>query len=95
MANVRMITRTIEETTCKTLTIDLTTNETTIRNFVTGKVKNPAEALSVIQRKFDNEKRKALYVLEMSVETKLYGMPEDDFIKFAKLLPNRTVTENE
>lgn len=95
MAKERMITRTVEETTCKTLCINLTTNETEIRTFITGKVSNSAEALSVIQRKFDNATRKALYVLEMDVSTKLYGMPEDMFIKYATLLPDRKPTSEE
>ena len=90
-----MITRTVEETTCKTLCINLTTNETEIRTFITGKVSNSAEALSVIQRKFDNATRKALYVLEMGVSTKLYGMPEDMFIKYATLLPDRKPANEE
>lgn len=95
MAIERKITRTIEENTCTVLCIDLTNNQTENRTFIIGKVKTPTEALAVIKRKFDNETRLALHVLNMETSTALYEMSEVEFIRHAHRVEKPTADEKQ
>lgn len=87
MANIRYITRTIEENTYSALVFNTATNATEIQHFAVGKVKSDSEALSIIQRKFNTETLKAVYIVSKDAPVlRKYRMPEELFVKYGELV---------
>ena len=94
MARERMITRTVTTTDFEVMAVnmDSKTVETitvSIPSAVTMHGKQIAKAID------ENIPTGFVYVQTVSASTHetLYGMLEDDFIKYAKVLPSRTKTE--
>lgn len=95
MARKRMITRTIEQTTAKVMTLNVVTAEVTITPYtISGELTGDA-LLKALQDTYQTDTMKLVHVLESTVESVLYGMEEEEFIKLAKVLPKRYVTVSE
>lgn len=97
MARKRMVTRTIEQTTAKVMTLNVVTAEVTITPYtISGELTGDA-LLKALQDTYQTDTMKLVHVLESTVESVLYGMEEEEFIKLAKVLPKRyaTVSESE
>ena len=95
MARKRMVTRTIEQTTAKVMTLNVVTAEVTITPYtISGELTGDA-LLKALQDTFQTDTMKLVHVLESTVESVLYGMEEEEFIKLAKVLPKRYVTVSE
>lgn len=95
MARKRMVTRTIEQTTAKVMTINVVTAEVTITPYtISGELTGDA-LLKALQGNYQTDTMKLVHVLESTVESVLYGMEEEEFIKLAKVLPKRYVTVSE
>lgn len=95
MARKRMITRTIEQTTAKVMTLNVGTAEVTITPYtISGELTGDA-LLKALQDTYQTDTMKLVHVLESTVESVLYGMEEEEFIKLAKVLPKRYVTVSE
>lgn len=90
MARVRMVTRTIEVTEVEVMCLNTTTCEVSIKTFeITGKHDN-AKALEKVRKLHETNEFKCVAVQTNITKEVLYGMPEDDFIKLAKVLPPRS-----
>lgn len=95
MARKRMVTRTIEQTTAKVMTLNVVTTEVTITPYtISGELTGDA-LLKALQDTYQTDTMKLVHVLESTVESVLYGMEEEEFIKLAKVLPKRYVTVSE
>lgn len=89
MARERMITRTITVTTYEVLGIDLNTLKTETRKVtVPGKVDGKI-AEKLIKEGFADEQFAVALISKVNVSDVLYGMPEEDFIKYAAVIPPR------
>ena len=90
-----MVTRTIEQTTAKVMTLNVDTAEVTITPYtISGELTGDA-LLKALQDTYQTDTMKLVHVLESTVESVLYGMEEEEFIKLAKVLPQRYVTVSE
>lgn len=95
MARKRMVTRTIEQTTAKVMTLNVVTAGVTITPYtISGELTGDA-LLKALQDTYQTDTMKLVHVLESTVESVLYGMEEEEFIKLAKVLPKRYVTVSE
>lgn len=95
MARKRMVTRTIEQTTAKVMTLNIVTADVTITPYtISGELTGDA-LLKALQDTYQTDTMKLVHVLESTVESVLYGMEEEEFIKLAKVLPKRYVTVSE
>lgn len=90
MARERMVTRTITEYNVTAMCVDTLKAELSDHVVtLTGDYKDNSEMLDAIQKVYNTDTFKVVSIKSVSIEEKLYGMPELDFIKFAKLLPPR------
>lgn len=95
MARKRMVTRTIEQTTAKVMTLNVVTADVTITPYtISGELTGDA-LLKALQDTYQTDTMKLVHVLESKVESVLYGLEEEEFIKLAKVLPKRYVTVSE
>lgn len=95
MTRKRMVTRTIEQTTANVMTLNVVTAEVTITPYtISGELTGDA-LLKALQDTYQTDTMKLAHVLESTVESVLYGMEEEEFIKLAKVLPKRYVTVSE
>lgn len=95
MARKRMVTRTIEQTTAKVMTLNVVTVEVTITPYTISGELTGDVLLKALQDTYQTDTMKLVHVLESTVESVLYGMEEEEFIKLAKVLPKRYVTVSE
>lgn len=95
MARERMVTRTIVTTTIEVLVINIETAEVGTKYFSLGQnmVKDEKTMLNNAQAMMDeqagNNLWKCVVVKNIVEEETLYGMTEQDFLKYAKALPPR------
>ena len=95
MARNRMATRTIEQTTAKVMTLNVVTAEVTITPYTISGELTGDTLLKALQDTYQTDTMKLVHIVESSVESVLYGMEEEEFIKLAKVLPKRYVTVSE
>lgn len=95
MARKRMVTRTIEQTTAKVMTLNVVTAEVTITPYTISGELTGDVLLKALQDTYQTDTMKLVHVLESTVESVLYGLEEEEFIKLAKVLPKRYVTVSE
>ena len=96
MAREKMITRTVTQTTAEVMTIDVTTAEVQIRDYTIGGTYATNEILlKKLQKLFQTDTFKLVVINSTSVEDLLLGMTEDDFIRYARVLPPRNTKESE
>lgn len=94
MSRERMVTRTVVTTTVDVLVININTSETGTKTFVLTQnmVKDEKTMLNNAQVMLENEcgeMWKAVAIKNIKEEETLYGMTEQDFMKYAKVLPPR------
>ena len=95
MARERMVTRTVSTTTIDVLVINIETSEVGTKSFVLGQnmVKDEKTMLNNAQKMLDDETGTTLWkcvaIKNIKEEETLYGMTEQDFLKYAKVLPPR------
>lgn len=95
MARERMVTRTVSTTTVDVLVINIETAEVGTKPFVLGQnmVKDEKTMLNNAQKMLDDETGTTLWkcvaIKNIKEEETLYGMAEQDFLKYAKVLPPR------
>lgn len=96
MARTRMVTRTVNENTYTCMCVDTVSAEIINRDFVVGmEFENDDVALRNFQRQYNTDGFKVVAVVAHSVKEILYGMPEADFIRLAKVLPPRSGEKSE
>ncbi len=96
MARMRMVTRTVNENTYTCMCVDTESAEIINRDFVVGVEFDTDEtALKNFQKQYNTETFKVVAVVAHSVKEILYGMPESEFIRLAKVLPPRSGEKSE
>lgn len=96
MAREKMVTRTVTQTTAEVMTIDVTTAEVQIREYTIGGTYDNNEALlKKLQKLFQTDTLKLVNINSTTVEELLLGMSEEDFIRYARVLPPRNTKESE
>ena len=91
MSRERMVTRTINEYQVNCLCVDTLKAELSEQSVkLTGEYKGESEILETIQKRYNLDNFKVVSIKSITVVEKLYGMPELEFIKWARELPPRT-----
>lgn len=91
MARVPSVTRTIQTTKANVLCIDLSTEQPFTQSVILPRTyKDERSMLKKIKPMLENETVKVVHVQNFTVESTLYGMTEEEFIKAAEILPPRT-----
>lgn len=96
MARMRMVTRTVNENTYTCMCVDTVSAEIVNKDFVVGvEFDTDDAALKNFQKQYNTETFKVVAVVAHSVKEILYGMPEADFIRLAKVMPPRSGEKSE
>ena len=93
MAKERMVTRTLTITTVEVITVDITTATTgkCVYDIVGDHTFDTA--LKAVKELYETETTKIVTITDLVLNDYLYGIPESDFIKMAKILPPRNTTK--
>ena len=89
MAREKMVTRTVAETTVDVMVVNTNTCEVTITQYKLSYQADEKLALKYVQKHFDTNELKHVSIQGFRNQEVLYGMSEQDFIKYAKILPPR------
>lgn len=96
MANVKMVTRTIEQTTAEVMCVDTNTAQVSINTYTIGGSYTDEDLLKKLKKLFENSDLVLVKIENQKTEQLLLGMTEEDFIRYATVLPPRNVKkENE
>lgn len=88
MARERMITRTIKSTEAECMMVDVTNASVFNAKYELVGEFTKEEFLEAM-RKADSEELKIVSVISTATKETLYGMPEEEFMKAATILPPR------
>ena len=91
MANVKMVTRTIEQTTAEVMCVDTTTAQVTINSYTIGGAYTDEDLLKKLKKLFEADGIVIVKIESQHTEHLLLGMTEEDFIRYAKVLPPRQI----
>lgn len=95
MARKRMVTRTVEQTTAQVMTLDVTTAEVQVCTYNIGGKYSDEDLLKKLQKLFQTGTFKLVHIETQRTEELLLGIPEDEFIRLAQVLPARNKSERE
>lgn len=95
MARKPMVTRKIKFTTVNVLCLNIETAEPFNRVVkLTGHYNNELKLRKVIDEKINSDTEKTVHIVDVTQETKLLGMTEEDFMSYAKpLTDDRKIIE--
>lgn len=93
MARTRMVTRTVEVNTYSVMTCNTETAEVLVVDYKTGIIPQSIDPMKYLKKLYETDTLKLCSITAHTVETILYGMPEDEFIAHAAVLPPRSVAE--
>lgn len=93
MAREKMVTRTLTITSVEVMTVDITTATTGTAMFDVVGDHTFDTALKAVKELYETETIKIVTITDLVLNDYLYGMPESDFIKTAKILPPRNTTK--
>lgn len=95
MARKPQVTRTIKSIEASVLCVSTETRETLEQTFtLSGKIADKEKMLKAVEQMCD-EGIKPVSILDVTEKECLYGMSEEDFVKYAKVLPPRGQNETE
>ena len=90
MANVKMVTRTVEQTTTEVMVVNVESAKVSIVEYTLGGSYDTDEALlKKLKSIFETGTVKLVHIESRKTEQLLLGMSEDDFIRYATVLPPR------
>lgn len=89
MAREKMITRTTTQTTAEIMCLNILTAEVSIETYTIGGTLSDGELLKKLRHVYETSAFKLVAVQKLETETLLLGMTEEDFIKYATVLPPR------
>lgn len=90
MARVPQVTRTIQTTKATVLCLNVKEGspyQETVT--LSGVYKDDKHVLKQVRKIIENDEVKAVHIVSTEVEETLYGMTEQEFIQYAKILPPR------
>lgn len=97
MARERMVTRTVQEKVANVLTVNTLTRETNVAGYSVSATIPDEKICKALAKRYASNPEYAntcfVSVISVDIIETLYGMPEDEFIKLAKVLPPRNTTE--
>ena len=94
MARKRMVTRTIEQTTAEVMTLNVSTAEVLTIEYTIGGLYSDADLLKKLQEIFQTDELKLVHIEKQECTELLLGMTEEDFIRYATVLPPRANQNN-
>ena len=90
MARERMVTRTVELTVASVMCLNTATAQVeTVAYEIGGGLTDEKAILKAVKKQHETDTHKCVSVVSVTVNEILYGMPESEFIKHAKVLPPR------
>ena len=89
MSRERMVTRTVTITKVEVMALNVTNAEVITTSFELNGEYTAESALKRIKKNCETDTMKYVHIEKISSEDVLYGMSEDEFIKYAKVLPPR------
>lgn len=93
MARVPMVTRTIQTTTANVLCLNIKEGEPFNKQVVLPRTyKDEKSMMKVVEKVINTDDVKAVHIVNTEVNETLYGMTEQEFIYFARVLPDRKVS---
>ena len=93
MSREKMVTRTIEITTCEVMCMDVIKAEVITKTYdISGAFAND-ELLKAIKKLYETDTFKVVHVVSQATSELLYGMPESKFIELAQILPPRQINK--
>lgn len=95
MSRKRMVTRTVEQTTAKVMTLDVTTADVQVCTYDIGGKYTDEDLLKKLQKIFQTDTLKLVHIEAQTCKEVLLGMEEEDFIRLAKVLPPRNANKVE
>lgn len=96
MASVKMVTRTIEQTTTEVMCVDTNTAQVSFNTYTIGGSYTDEDLLKKLKKLFENSDLVLVKIENRKTEQLLLGMTEEDFIRYATVLPPRNIKkENE
>lgn len=96
MARERMVTRTVQVTECKVMVANTETMMVnTLVCEIGGGITDTAALLKAVKKAHETATEKCVAIVGTTTKEILYGMPEAEFIKMAKVLPPRSKIEQE
>ena len=93
MTREKMVTRTLTITSVEVMTVDITTATTGTDRFDIVGEHTFDTALKAVKEIYETDTTKIVTITDLVLNDYLYGMPESDFIKMAKILPARNTTK--
>lgn len=91
MARERSVTRTINVTTVKAITMDIETKAVSTQDFtISGDTPTRDSALKQAKKLYETSTLKIVAIESLETVEKLYGMTEVEFLKYAKELDPQT-----
>lgn len=96
MARVRMVTRTVSVAEVSVMMLNITTQKvTTVVAEIGGGITDENALLKAVKKIHEDSVNKCVAITSVKQKEILYGMPESDFIRLAKVLPPRSNKEEE
>lgn len=95
MARERMVTRTVQEAQVEAITVSVSTQKVETRTYKISATIPKEKRLAYLQKNLQTDDIKIVAIVFVTINEKLYGMTEQEFISRAVILPPRTATEEE
>ena len=95
MSRVRMVTRTVSVTTVTVMCVTVSTATVSTESYTLSGMLDNTAALSAVKKQYETDDFKPTAVIKSETSELLYGMPETEFIKLAKILPPRSASATE
>ena len=89
MGRERMVTRTVNGYNVTVMCVDTSTATVSNQVFVEGGDYIPGKGLDILRKRYETNTTKLAAIISTEMFERLYGMPEQDFIRKARLLPPR------
>lgn len=90
MGRIAMVTRTINFTEVTALTVDVEAQATATQVFtLSGTFTENEKLIKALKKEYETDTIKVVSVISTTVNEKLYGMTEQEFMSLAKVLPPR------
>ena len=95
MARTPMVTRTIQTTMVNALCLDIVEQKPFEKEYIlSGTYKDNKHLMKALETVANDDTHKVVHVKSAEIVETLYGMTEQEFISYARVLPPRSVKED-
>lgn len=95
MARIKMVTRTVEQTTYEVMCVEVSSAMVVNMTFKLGASYGNEDSMKRLKKLYETDDLKLVSILSENTESILYGMPEAQFIQLATVLPPRSTNSDE